>query len=225
MSAPETYPRIAHLVAGRGSRDDLVLDQGSVTSLLQQACVVEEKIDGANVVIWGEDGTVHCALRSGIGGADRAGQLGPLRGWLAREGTPLSELVTTGPVVYGEWMWFTHTVAYDHLPSLLIGLDVWTPAEGFLRPAGRNTTLAAAGVPVPPELYRGVPGSLRRLESLMGRSTWGPGPMEGVVVRTLDGGEPRAGKLLRPGWRAVGDDEWARGRPRNSAVVGERSWH
>lgn len=224
MTVPPTYPRIPHLVPGRGSRDDLVLDPGMVVLLLDRPTVVEEKVDGANVVIWSEDGAVRCALRSGVGGSDRAGQLGPLRGWLGRDGVRLADLVTEGPVVYGEWMWFTHTVGYDHLPALLIGLDVWTPAEGFLAPDGRNAVFAGAGLPVPPELFRGRAESIEHLETLMRRAAWGPGPMEGVVVRALDGTDPRAAKLLRPGWQAVGDDEWAQGRPRNTVAVGEGSW-
>jgi atypical dual specificity phosphatase len=221
---PPTYPRIPHLVSGRGSRDDEILDDAGATSLLSRLCVVEEKVDGANVVIWAETGAVRCALRSGVGGSDRAGQLGPLRAWLGRKGFSVSELVIGGPVVYAEWMWFTHTVPYDRLPSLLIGLDMWTPDGGFLLPEARSRMFTDAGIPVPPELLRGKPRSIKRLESLMGQSTWGPGPMEGVVVRALDGAEPRAAKLLRPGWRAIGDDDWARGRPRNHVAVGEQSW-
>jgi atypical dual specificity phosphatase len=203
----------------------MVLEDAAAASLLKRACMVEEKLDGANVVIWAEDGKVHCALRSGVGSNDRAGQLGPLRAWLSRAGPPLTELVLGGPVVYGEWMWFTHTVPYDRLPSLLIGLDVWTRSGGFLVPDDRVRVVSSAGIPAPPELFRGEPGSIERLESLMGHSAWGPGPMEGIVVRALDGAEPRAAKLLRPGWRAIGDEEWVRGRPRNRVAVGERSWH
>jgi hypothetical protein len=224
VTVPPTYPRIPHLVGGRGSRDDEILDDAGAASLLSRLCIVEEKVDGANAVIWAETGTVRCALRSGVGGSYRAGQLGPLRAWLGRQGASVSELVIGGSVVYGEWMWFTHTVFYDRLPSLLIGLDVWTLGSGFLLPEARSRILNDAGIPVPPELLRGKPGSIKRLESLMGQSTWGPGPMEGVVVRALNGAEPRAAKLLRPGSRPIGDEDWARGRPRNRLAVGEQSW-
>ena len=199
VTTPPTYPRIPHLVPGRGSRDDLLLDDSGVAALLGRPAIVEEKVDGANVVVWSEDGVASCALRSGSGGADRAGQLGPLRAWLGREGAAVADLVSDGPVVYGEWMWFAHTVAYDRLPSLLIGLDVWTPTEGFLPPDQRNVVLAGASLPVPPELFRGVVASVHHLESMMGRAAWGEGPMEGVVVRTLDGADHGRRSCCVPG--------------------------
>jgi len=67
------------LVSGRGTADDLVLAAPAVASLLGSPVLVEEKVDGANVVLWMEDGRVEAALRSGPGAMDRAGQLGPLR--------------------------------------------------------------------------------------------------------------------------------------------------
>jgi hypothetical protein len=80
MTAPPPYPRVAHLVPGRGSSDDINLNAGEVAALLASEVVVEEKLDGANVVLWLEDeGRIQCALRSGPGSMDRAGQLGPLR--------------------------------------------------------------------------------------------------------------------------------------------------
>ena len=119
MRNPPAYPRIPHLVPGRGSRDDLVLDATSIDLLLRQPVVVEEKVDGANVVVWADVGVAICVLRSGPGGADRAGQLGPLRVWLGADGQRLGSALLDGSVLYGEWLWwFTHTVAYDRLPSL-----------------------------------------------------------------------------------------------------------
>ena len=224
MSAPPPYPRVPQLIAGRGGRDDLVLDPAAVASLLRGPVVVEEKLDGANVMVWVDQSGVRCALRSGPEGRDRAGQLGPLRAWLARAGAVIQAGLVDGTVVYGEWLWLRHTVSYDRLPGPLIGLDVWRPASGFAIPDDRNTKLAGLGVRSPPMLFRGIVGSIDLLESLMGTSAWGDGPMEGIVVRTEDGSEPRVAKLVRADWAAVGDGEWARGRPRNMIAAGGASW-
>ena len=51
--------------------------------MLARPVLVEEKLDGANVVVWLEDERIECALRSGVGAQDRGKQLGPLRAWLA----------------------------------------------------------------------------------------------------------------------------------------------
>lgn len=220
------YPRVPHLVGGRGSRDDLVLGGGQVGDMLAAECVVEEKVDGANVVIWQDDsGRVECALRSGPGAMDRAGQLGPLRAWLAANDEGVRAALARWPVLYAEWLLVSHSVVYDRLPAYLIVLDLWRPVDEFAMPDERNEASVTAGLSVPPELWRGVPGSLSTVEALLGPSTWGAGPMEGVVVRRLGGGEPRLAKLVRPEFDRLDDQAWRGGRPRNRLAEGRMSWH
>jgi hypothetical protein len=202
MSAPPPYPRLAHLVPGRGTRDDLVLGPAEVAALLSAPVAVEEKLDGANVVVWMDGGRVECALRAGPGAMDRAGQLGPLRAWLAHHDEDVRRLLADGIALYAEWLLLTHTVAYDRLPAYLVALDVWRPESGLLAVDERNSRCAAAGLTTPPELWRGVPGRLEVVERLLGPSGWGPEPMEGLVVRSLEA-PPRMAKVVRPRNRLV----------------------
>ncbi len=225
MTAPPAYPRVAHLVPGRGTRDDLVLGPTEVTDFLAQPVVVEEKLDGANVVVWMEADQVTCALRSGPGAMDRAGQLGPLRAWLAQHDEPLRSVLAGDAALYGEWLLLTHSVAYDRLPAYLVALDLWRAESCFAGVDERNRALGDAGLAAPPELWRGVPGTAAAVEGLMGPSTWGPQLMEGVVVRTLHGGAPRLAKLIRAGFDRLDDDSWRQGRrPRNRLADQEASW-
>lgn len=225
MTAPPAYPRMPHLVAGRGTRDDVVLGADEVAGLLAQPVVVEEKLDGANVAVWLEAGRVSCSLRSGPGAMDRAGQLGPLRAWLAENDGAMRLVLAGGAGVYAEWLLLTHSVAYDRLPSYLMVLDVWTEGSGFAGVDERNVACREAGLATPPELWRGLPGGTNVIEELMGQSAFGPEPMEGVVVRSLQDPGERA-KMLRAGFDRLDDDTWSRGRrPRNRLVDQEASWH
>jgi hypothetical protein len=225
MTAPHPYPRVAHLVAGRGTRDDLVLSPSEVTDFLAQPVVVEEKVDGANVVVWMEGSQVTCALRSGPGAMDRAGQLGPLRAWLAQHDEALRTVVPDGVALYAEWLLLTHSVAYDCLPAYLVALDLWRAESGFAGVDGRNRALRDTGIATPPELWRGVAGTAVAVEGMMGRSAWGPELMEGVVARRLGGGEPRLAKLLRAGFDRLDDEGWHQGRrPRNRLADQDASW-
>ncbi|MGH9156741.1 MAG: RNA ligase family protein [Acidimicrobiales bacterium] len=215
---------MAHVVAGRGTRDDLVLGAAEVADLLNQPVVVEEKLDGANVVVWLEDGRVSCALRSGPGAMDRAGQLGPLRAWLAQHDEAVRRVMADGAALYGEWLLLTHSVAYDRLPAYLVMLDLWRLETGFAGVEERNRVCHAAGLVTPPELWRGVPGAAAAVEALMGRSSWGGEPMEGVVIRSLADPDRRA-KLLTAGFCRLDDEGWGRGRrPRNALADQEASW-
>jgi len=222
---PPSYPRIPHIVAGRGARDDLVLDDVKVRELLHTEVVVEEKLDGANVSIWLDElGAMNCASRGGPGSQDRAGQLGPLRSWLASHDRSLRDLVAEWPVLYGEWMFLTHGISYDQLPSYLVVLDLWHPARGFASLEERDARLDAAGLVHPPELWRGVPGSVGFVEGWIRRCTWGPDLAEGVVLRRTALGDPRLAKLLRHGAPRLSDAAWQAGRPRNVLVSSAGSW-
>ena len=163
MRAASPYPRIPHLVAGRGTDDDRVLTPAEVASLLSRPVVAEEKLDGANVVLWLEGNRIECALRSGPGAVDRAGQLGPLRAWMAERTDRLRRLVEGGAALYAEWLYMTHSVPYDHLPAYLLALDLWEPDGSFLSVDERNTACAAQGIATPAELYRGVLGKVDTL--------------------------------------------------------------
>jgi len=221
--SPPPYPRIPHLVAGRGTDDDLVLPADAVAALLGAPVLVEEKVDGANVVLWIEDGRVESALRSGPGAMDRAGQLGPLRAWAAEHDEALRRVLTGDVALYAEWLLLTHSSAYDRLPAYLVALDLWRTATGLLPVGERNAVCADAGITVPPPLWTGIPGTMTTLEQLLGPSAWASGPAEGLIVRSL--AEPSLrGKLVPAGFRRLGDDEWRAGRPRNRLAEGV-SWH
>ena len=221
--SPPSYPRVGHLVAGRGSRDDVDLDAAAVAALVNAEVILEEKLDGANVSLWLEDGVVTCALRSGPGAMDRGGQLGPLRAWIAQHDPGLRQVLANYDAVYGEWLLLLHAVRYDRLPSYLVVLDLWR-SDGFATPDERDRACAAAGLPVPPEVWRGVPGSVAAVEARLGPSEFGPEPMEGLVVRATDGRPPRVAKLLRGGFAPLDDAAWRRGRPHNRLSGAAASW-
>ncbi|NLV56241.1 MAG: hypothetical protein GXY13_11585 [Acidimicrobiales bacterium] len=226
-TAPAPYPRIAHLAGGRGTSDDKVLSETDRARLLGSPVAIEEKLDGANVVLWLDDHVVRCALRSGPGGADRAGQLGPLRAWIAENNGALVGVLGDEPLgLYAEWLLLTHTVAYDRLPSYLVVLDLRHGDGSFVSVDERNERCERFGLASPPELWRGVPGSIEAVEARLGRSQVGSHDAEGLVVRSLRAdADPRLAKVWRPGFSPLPDSEWSRGRPRNQLADAEASWH
>jgi hypothetical protein len=213
-------------VANRGTDDDRVLGPSEAASLLAAEVVVEEKLDGANVMLWLEDGRIEAALRSGPGSADRAGQLGPLRAWVGEHSDAIRELLNEldGGSLYAEWLHLTHTIAYNRMPTYLVVLDLAGRDGAFRSAGGRDAAANRHGLATPPQLFQGVLGSLAAVEGLIAPSRFGDEQMEGVVVRRGNGGQPRLAKLLRPGLQRLSDAEWAAGRPRNRLADPERSW-
>ncbi|MGH4020272.1 MAG: RNA ligase family protein [Pseudonocardiaceae bacterium] len=207
---PPPYPRTPHLWAPAPEvAGDRVLDLAERQHWLQRPVVVEEKLDGANVSVWWEQAQPQVASRGGAGAMDRARQLGPLRARVNAAYDQLRSLLDGGWVLYGEWLWLTHTVHYDRLPDHLVALDLWHPEWGFADLLRRDERTQVSGLAVPPRLFTGVLGSLEMLFGLMGRSRFGTAPMEGVVLRRDDGA---ICKVLRPGFVRAGDDQIGRAR-------------
>lgn len=217
---PPAYPRVPHLPPATGaSRDDLVLSEDDVEVLLSVPVVVEEKLDGANVMLWRDAGRVEAATRGGPGGRDRAGQLGPLRAWIAERIERLRPLLAHERVLYAEWLWLRHSVGYDALPEHLIGLDLLlSPAAGFASAPQGDEALSEAGIALPPRLFTGVLRTRRRLDDMIGTSHVGQGAAEGVIVRRVagEGHAPRLAKVVAPHLSLRSDDSWRNLRERNA---------
>lgn len=215
------------MTGGRGTNDDLVLSEVDRARLLSEPVVIEEKLDGANVVLWIEDHVVQSALRSGPGGADRGRQLGPLRAWVSERSDGLCSLLEPeGLALYGEWLLLTHRVAYDRLPDYLVVLDFRRPDGSFVDVDERTLRTERVGLAHPPELWRGEARTVAAVEAHLGPSRVGSAPAEGLIVRSLgDGAGPRLAKVWRPDFAPVADAEWQRGRPRNLLADRQASWH
>ncbi len=198
--SPSSYPRVPHLAPCRfATRDDLVLSAEERRRLLAEPVRVEEKLDGANVMLWLDgDLGLSVAGRAGPGAIDRAGQLGRLRAWAADRGEGLRELLSKGRVLYGEWLWLRHGVSYDALPDLLIALDIMDARGEFVSISERDLASASAGLNVPPTLAEGVIGSVEALDELVESSRFAASaPAEGAVIRSLAGDRLMAKRVSR----------------------------
>jgi RNA ligase len=216
---PLPYPRIEHMSASSSvSRDDLVLVHTDVQALLSDVILVEEKLDGANVMLWrGHRGTVEVATRGGPGAIDRAGQLGPLKAWATQREDVLRAVLLSDRVLYAEWLWFQHSVRYERLPDYLIGLDVLERSGRWLDVEERDAALREAGLTPPPRLWQGTIESSETLMELLGVSRYGEDVAEGLIVRPVQHRPdiPRAAKVVRSSLRLRSDESWAHEVRRN----------
>jgi len=79
--------------------------------------------------------------------------------------------------------------------------------QRFLDVDDRDRLLARIGVPGPPKRFRGSLTSLDRFDALFGRSA--DARAEGLVIRTVDGSDPRIAKHVDPAWARIGEAPWA----------------
>lgn len=220
MSVPPKYPRVPHIDATSATGpDDRVLSENDRVALLTAEVVVEEKLDGMNVMLWIEGGTPRIGTRGGEDTSDRSGERGRVRAWVGTHADVLANGLDEQLVIYAEWLRRRHRIAYDELPSELVGLDILDRRAGAFLPVDeRNERLAALGLARPPARFRGVLGSIAALQRTLGRSAFGRTRAEGVVLRRVDGLPPRAAKYVDPVWRDIGSAPWE-GENRLSAVT------
>lgn len=211
MSSPPKYPRIAHLVpSNAASSDDLVLSPDARTALLETEVVVEEKLDGMNVMIWSDRGAPQVGMRGGPGASDRSGERGRVKVWAGSHADKLIAGLGSRYVLYGEWLRRRHGVAYDRLPTEFLGFDVLDRrAGGFLGVDDRDALLVRMEVVKPPQLFRGRLTSVQHVNRFVGTSGFADVAAEGVVIRTVDGRAPRVAKVISPQWSDIGSTAWS----------------
>lgn len=210
MSAPPKFPRIPHFAPSvAATPDDVVLGAGGRDELLEAEVVVEEKLDGMNVMVWVRDGVPQVGTRGGAETSDRSGERGRLKAWAAVHADALVAGLGERYALYGEWLRRRHGVAYDRLPAELVGLDLYDMEAGaFLGVDARDALLERMGVARAPQLFRGVLGGADRLAAMFGASAFAADRAEGVIVRAVAGEPRRVAKLVDPVWRGIGAIPW-----------------
>ena len=195
-------------------RDDKVLEPGDVDELLAGEVVVEEKVDGANLGFSVDDaGDLQAQNRGSYLQRESAHpQFRPLWSWLAPRREGLVDALFPDLILFGEWCYATHSVAYTRLPDWFLGFDVYDRAAGqFWDSTRRDELLRDLGLAAVPRLFRGratVPDLVRRL----GKSSLADGPMEGAVVRREEvRWTAGRAKLVNAGFTQAIEAHWSRG--------------
>lgn len=208
---PPKYPRVPHLdgTSATASGDRIASDP-EFAALLSAEVIVEEKLDGMNVMLWAAGGSPQVGTRGGAETSDRSGERGRIRAWAGARTDAVVSVLADDLVVYGEWLRRRHLVPYDRLPDEFVVLDAYSrAAEEFLTPAGRDQIAEWLGMVTPPRRFHGVLRTMARVHELLGDSAYGPGRAEGIVVRTADGSPPRVAKYVDPAWRGIGSAPWS----------------
>ena len=210
------FPHTPHLAwLGNGTpRDDKVLSPAEAQTLLAEAVVIEEKLDGANLGLSiSPDGTLWAQNRGQYLIAPYAGQFERLGHWIDAREDALFDALGENLILFGEWCAARHSVAYDHLPDWFLVFDVYDRSVCcFWSTARRDALARSLGLSVAPTLFRGKT-ALPELETLVqsASSRFQADHLEGIVIRqeSLEWLIARA-KLVRPDFIQHIGDHWRR---------------
>lgn len=225
------YPHTPHLAwLGKGQpRDDKVLPVAEADALLAGEVVVEEKVDGANVGFSTiGDGVLRVQNRGSYLEREHVHpQFRPLWSWLAPRESALAHALWPHLMLFGEWCYAIHSVAYDSLPDWFLGFDVYDKeVERFWDADRRDALLEGLHLVPVPRLAKGAFSIRQLVDLLSGGSRVGGSAVEGVVVRQEAGGHTIArAKLVRAEFTQAIDEHWSRRRLRRNALAkGATRW-
>jgi len=110
----------------------LLIDQSDqqIVNLLKigdvKNIVVQEKVDGANVSVhFTSEWEPVIQKRSGIIGTGEKSQYNVYRDWVFTNMDTLWTILGTDYVLFGEWLWYQHSIAYNMLPDFFICFDIF----------------------------------------------------------------------------------------------------
>lgn len=227
LSPPLTilkFPRTPHLFdLGAATTDDIHADFSSFANAGDNV-VITEKIDGANM------GFSLSSDRSRILVQNRSHYINPttheqfkkLGLWVERHEEELRNVLDRDPyfaerfILYGEWMYATHSIPYTHLPDLFLAYDFFDrKTQTFLSTEDLHNLLESTSISSVPVLHEGkMPTDADLLAMIQRKSAFYDGRVEGVYVKVeASSSVRRRGKVVRSDFIA-GNDHWTRGNLR-----------
>lgn len=212
------FPHTPHLAwLGSGEpRDDKVLSSSEAKELLAGGVLVEEKLDGANVgVSLTQDGGLRAQNRGQYLHEPFSGQFSRLPSWLSIHGEALRARLTPDLIAFGEWCAARHSLDYSALPDWWLMFDVYDRKAGRFWSAQRRDEWASeAGAVTVKRIAQGrFDQTALKTMLIDSPSAYRSGPLEGIVIRSEQGGWlTHRAKLVRPDFTQSIDVHW-RKRP------------
>lgn len=199
------YPRTPHLFGSERFDDDKRLGKISSLRLLHHpGLVIEEKVDGANVGIhFSSHGALIIQCRGHELESGAHPQFDLLKSWATARQEELRRLLDTELILFGEWLYAQHQIAYSRLPHYLLEFDVYDKtSRTFLDTARRQCLLRNSPVSSVRIMHRGHIETMEQLYALIDQSAYGEEPVEGLYLKTEEAGIVRhRAKYVRGSFR------------------------
>lgn len=189
MSEFFRFPNTPHLLwLGQGlPRDDKILSNQEIATLLQDEVLIEEKLDGANLGIsLGNQNELRAQNRGQYLPQPFSGQFSRLNSWLGQHGEILKQTLTPELILFGEWCAARHSLDYNQLPDWFLLFDVYDRKAGRFWSVERRNALAQVLNFTTVPLLKRTRITCDQLVQLLDdtQSRYRNGKVEGIVIRS-----------------------------------------
>jgi ATP-dependent RNA circularization protein (DNA/RNA ligase family) len=219
------FPRTPHLTAVGNTDEDIIFTNSECKSFFKDPVIIQEKIDGSNVVIFSD--------RDGPNYKHRGGKIifpdneyKNLDSWYNLHSEEISKICENRFIICGEWMFWRHSIAYRILPSFMIIHDIFDMrGEKFLSQKRVSRMLEDTAIFQMPVLFEGQVDDLSDIEGFMNKSLFGTEMKEGLYFR-VDSKEycEKRAKLVAPEFSRNITEHWRIGIPNKSLDNIEKYW-
>ncbi|KAF9011281.1 ATP dependent DNA ligase [Cyathus striatus] len=235
LSPPVTiykFPRTPHIFnMGAATTDDVVLEGPSIVTTSGTRVVITEKIDGANMgfSLSSSSSEIVVQNRSHYVNSQSHEQFKKLGAWIESHRDDLLRVLNRDPhfaqryILFGEWMFATHSIHYTRLPDHFIAFDLYDRSTNtWVDRRTLSGLLLPTSIPLTPVLHEGpMPTEIELKHMIQQQSQFCDEIVEGVYIKLeRDSQVIDRAKLVRSDFIA-GNEHWTRGgiRP-NSLSIG-----
>lgn len=207
MAAEPTFykfPKTPHVEGSSVVDDDKSVTFKSIDRMVKAEAkkggnlrfVADEKVDGANVGVHFEQEWVPILQKRSnvLQAGEKHAQYNVFRDWGYEHMEALFSVLGTEYVLFGEWMWATHSVSYDALESYFVAFDVLEKASSSFLSRPRMAELLAPLASGDDRIFPIVPvkaqadATSTKLSALLSgldkeTSAYTSEPAEGVYIR------------------------------------------
>ncbi|KAF8899319.1 hypothetical protein BD779DRAFT_1465255 [Infundibulicybe gibba] len=231
LSPPITifkFPRTSHLINLGAATSDDVVNTTDLSSISGQVNITE-KIDGANMgfSLSSDRAKIIVQNRSHYVDSSSHEQFKKLGLWVERHEEELRALLGRDPhfperyILFGEWMFATHSIPYSRLPDHFIAFDFYDRTTQSWADRGTlQRLLAPTTIHLVPVLYEGPLPSEHDLRSMVQRkSVFWDGRVEGIYVKVEKNERVVSRSKIVRGDFITGNEHWTRGGVRPNGLA------
>jgi hypothetical protein len=184
-----------------------MLSSDETRALLTGSIVIEEKIDGANTGIIGgkKDFDFRLQKRGSLVDVSEHPQYNRFKAWSMERYLDLNK-IRYPFIVYGEFMWATHHIYYDHLLDWFVCFDIWDGKE-YISRRGKEAFCKNMNIEVVPLLFEGHVDNIDDvLPYVFGKSAYSTTEnREGIQIKNY--GKQMRGKIVNKNFQKELDED------------------
>jgi len=224
------FPRTPHLLdLGAATSDDITTDipvlpdRGNV--------VITEKVDGSNMgfSLSSDRQKIIVQNRSHFVNSSTHEQFKKLDLWVERHREDLFKVLDRDEhfperyVLFGEWLYATHSIPYTHLPDRFMAFDIYDRStEVWLCRKTLSALLSSTSIMLVPVVHEGkMPSDSELRRMIQQPSEYYDGRVEGIYIKVeRNGVVVNRGKVVR-GDFICGNEHWTRAPLRVNGLLSE----